>query len=186
MHFKASLGSEHVQTFRFRNYLRHPEEYSCEVKEPLFFAVLPTVKAEAASDWAGSEVIVEIRFEPQALGPVRDTLTISSEEGGTYVCTLHGVCDPPRPQGPFSVQPGSDASIEFKNVFNEAHEFTFVVDNSDFMVSGSNSQRVEARKATTVNIKYAGQATISTGKLFVSCSEMPHMPPWIYYLKGEC
>jgi len=185
MHFKASLGSEHVQSFRFRNFLKHAEEYECKVTQPLFFEVVPLVKAEPASDWSGSEVIVEIRFEPQALGPVRDTLTISSGEGGTYVCTLHGVCDPPRPQGPYNVQPGKDASIQFKNVFNEVHEFNFVVDNSDFAVSGQTSQKVEARKATTVSIKYSGQRPSSTGKLFVSCSEMPHMPPWIYYLKGQ-
>lgn len=184
MHFKASLGSEHVQSFRFKNYLTRAEDYNCEVSQPLFFDVAAQVKAEAAEDWEGCEVVVEVRFEPQALGAVRDTLTISSPDGGQYVCTLHGVCDPPRPLGPFVAAAGKDASIEFKNVFNEAHEFSFVVDNPAFVVTGSATQKLESRKSTTVGVKFSGDSE-STGKLLVSCSELPHMPPWVFYLQGN-
>ena len=94
MHFTALFGSEHVQSFRFKNFLTRAEDYNCEVSQPLIFGVAAQVKAEAAEDWEGCEFVVEVKFKPQALGAVRDTLTISSADGGQYFCTLHGLCDP--------------------------------------------------------------------------------------------
>ena len=88
-----------------------------------------------AEDWDGAEAIVSVRFEPQALGPVRDTLIVSSATGGEYRCTLLGVCKRPQPQGPFVIAKNGSREITFRNVFGDAREFSFTVDNAAFAVS---------------------------------------------------
>ena len=66
---------------------------------------------------AGSEVRMEICFEPHHLGEATTLLRLSSMLGGQYVFPLRGTCLEPRPQGPFTIRPGSSISIPFKNVF---------------------------------------------------------------------
>ena len=118
LQFKASLGSSHVQTFRFKNMVQEPTEYKCICGNPDAFEMEEKIMAPAAEDWEGTDVEVSISFEPIALGEVRDTLRIVSDVGGEFVCSLYGNGVAPRPQGPFMIAPGETTSIEFKNVFN--------------------------------------------------------------------
>ena len=199
LHFKAALGASHVQTFRFRNYVEgQPTTYSCSVGQPDSFEIDESVTVNPSPDWNGTDGEISIRFEPLSLGEVRDTLRISSEDGGEYVVMLYGHGIAPLPQGPFTIADGATHTIEFKNVFNDAQDFVFVCDNKCFSVSPA-SQKVEANKTVTLTIKYSADQqenaeeddktssapTFINSKLFASCSGQKSLPPWVYYLRGN-
>lgn len=76
---------------------------------------------------AGSETSVEVCFEPHKLGEVKGQLTLSSGFGGEYIFPLHGVCHPPKAQGPFNIRCGRQINIPFKNVFLQTTAFSFQV-----------------------------------------------------------
>ena len=203
LHFKAALGASHVQTFRFRNYVQGQQtEYKCVVGNPDSFEMDESVTVEASPDWNGIDGEVTINFEPLALGEVRDTLRITSPDGGEFVCMLYGHGIAPLPQGPFVIKDGGTATVEFKNVFNDAQDFVFVCDNSSFVVTPA-SQKVDPNKTISLSIKYTAQGGAAaaadaaeeqkegveksehiTSKLFASCPSMKALPPWVYYLKG--
>jgi hydrocephalus-inducing protein len=191
LQFKAALGSSHVQTFRFRNMVQGgPTTYKCVYGNPDAFEIPTTIEAEAAEDWEGRDVMVTISFEPIALGEVRDTLRVVSDVGGEFVCSLYGNGVAPRPQGPFLIANGATKNITFKNVFNEARDFSFVVDNPRFSVNVV-SQKLDANKEIALTIKFEGPSgdgaseEFTSGKLYVSCPELKALPPWIYYLRGQ-
>merc|ERR1712048_668594 len=89
---------------------------------------------EAAASWEGSPSKVEVMFEPEQLGKVQDVLTLTSETGGEYKCTLFGECTPLLPQGPFAIKPGNKEALKlkFKNVFNARKKFVYTVDHPAF------------------------------------------------------
>lgn len=184
LQFKAALGAKHTQIFRFTNYVGAPTDYSCSVEKPEYFIVDPVVKAPASEGWDGTEVELEVAFEPEGLGSIRDTLTVQSATGGVFTCPLIGTSTMPRPQGPFPVADGGSVTVEFTNVFNDAREFRFVTDNPCFAVSAA-AATVQAKKPQAVTVKYTPQEGARTaGKLQVTCPTAPDVPPWIYYLEG--
>ena len=197
LHFKAALGANHVQTFRFRNYVQGtPTTYTCSVGNPDSFEMEPSVVVEASPDWNGTDGEITINFEPLSLGEVRDTLRITSADGGEFVVMLYGHGIAPLPQGPFLIQNGATHTVAFKNVFNDAQDFVFVCDNAAFEVSPS-GQKVEANKTVSLTIKYTEKPVEDDGvdqggekvntvvsKMFASCPSMKALPPWVYYLKG--
>lgn len=75
----------------------------------------------------GSEACVSICFEPHRLGEVHGRLCLSSSTGGKYTFLLHGVCVPPKVQGPFIIRHGRSLNIPFKNVFQQTTTFSFQV-----------------------------------------------------------
>ena len=76
----------------------------------------------------GSEVWVDVTYEPSKLGDVRANLIVSSNVGGDYVCPLYGHCVAPRPQGPVTVKSGVIiTSVPFKNVFTTSANFNYIV-----------------------------------------------------------
>jgi hydrocephalus-inducing protein len=201
LHFKAALGASHVQTFRFRNYVQGgPTTYTCSVGNPDSFEMEPSVVVEASPDWNGTDGEITINFEPLSLGEVRDTLRITSADGGEFVVMLYGHGIAPLPQGPFLIQNGGAHTVQFKNVFNDAQDFVFVCDNAAFEVSPS-GQKVDANKTVSLTIKYTEKPVededrggekgekgekVNTvvSKMFASCPSMKALPPWVYYLKG--
>jgi len=190
LNFRATLGAAHEQVFRFTHLGAGPSDYTCKVGQPLFYKVEPSLKAAAATSWLGSEVAISVRFEPQGLGEVRDLLTVASPDGGEYTCSLNGVCDPPRPQGPFTISdPAKGVSIDFRNVFSEAKEYKAIVDSDVFTVNGARSQvlKIDASKAVALVVKTAGASSAEdapvTGKLLVSCVDMPALPAWTFYVR---
>ena len=185
LQFRCSLGSSHEQVFRITNFCGKATDYSCRVSQPLFFDVAPSVKADPALSWNGSELAISVKFEPQGLGEIKDVLTVLSPDGGEYTCTLYGVCDPPRPSGPFAINdPGKGINIDFKNVFEQAKEFKFIVDSDDFSVNGSKSQvmKVEGGKSVSLNVKSTATRS-TTGKLLATCVDEPNLPAWTFYIK---
>lgn len=78
----------------------------------------------------GSEASIEVCFEPHQVGEARGQLIVSSAVGGEYIFPLHGICLPPKAQGPFSIRAGRNVAIPFKNVFLQTTTFSFQVKKS--------------------------------------------------------
>jgi hydrocephalus-inducing protein len=194
LHFNTSLGATQEKAFRFTHFVKSGAvEFSCRVGQRMFFVVPDKVKSAPTQEWGGQEVEIPVRFEPQALGEVRDELVVTSTVpgGGEYRCALKSTCDAPRPKGPVFLEPGKEQTINFRNVFGEKREFRFTVDSPNFVV-GKPVQVIESQKSATVGIKYVpqesktgGSAGPAMGKLLVDCPEMTGLPPWVYYLRGE-
>lgn len=202
LHFKAPLGGSQIQSFAFTTFSDKLADLACSVRETTFFSVPGTVKIDGSTgDWDGRSNVVQVKFEPEALGEVRDTLTLFAENVGEYKCTLQGVSVPPLPQGPFVF--ASTKDIEFRNVFSTPKEFEVMVDNPRFTLS-TKTLSIPAKSSKVVTVKVdqsvaggaatpagAGgkssslQATPSiTGKLFVSCPSHKELPSWVYYLES--
>ncbi|KAJ7360567.1 hypothetical protein OS493_015671 [Desmophyllum pertusum] len=139
VHFRAGLGTSQSQTCRFVNFAKSKVEYSCKVDNTDFHVEKNITAASASS--GGTEVGVEVTYEPSRLGDTRATLTVFSAVGGEYVFPLFGHCSPPKPQGPYSIKAGATTSIPFKNVFPHTTQFTFCVDSPCFNVKASESIR---------------------------------------------
>ncbi|XP_047451812.1 hydrocephalus-inducing protein homolog [Mugil cephalus] len=187
VYFNASLGSSHSVLVKFTNYSRNKTEYSCKTDCP-DFSVDRSVSASPGFQ-AGSEVSVEVCFEPHQLGQVRGQLSLCSGTGGEYIFPLHGVSLPPKAQGPFSIRAGRNVSIPFKNVFLQTTAFSFQVDNPSFTVKGVDS--VPSKKSQNIQVSFEAPSGGSPGpwfgKLTISSQRSEgHSKPcsWIYYLKG--
>uniref|UniRef100_H3GUW7 Ig-like domain-containing protein n=1 Tax=Phytophthora ramorum TaxID=164328 RepID=H3GUW7_PHYRM len=192
LYFKTSLGGSQAQTFTFTCYANAAAELSCSVQDPTSFTVAGTCKVEGSSSWEGKPESIVTKFEPEAIGEFRDTLTLFSNSVGEYKCTLQGVSVPPLPQGPYVFSTSKD--IEFKNVFSTAKDFEVMVDNPRFVLS-TTSLSIPAKSSKTITVKVDNTTTSArgekaqsgvseTGKLFVSCPQLKDLPPWVYYLEA--
>ena len=122
MHFKAALGAEITQKFKFTHYGKKPTTYSCRVEklgqknqQPVdpkakpapvvsdFSVEAPTVQVQGADTFEGIETVVSIKFEPSGMGESVSQLVISSPDGGDYISTLNGVSMNPQPKGPYKI-----------------------------------------------------------------------------------
>ncbi|KAM7396206.1 hypothetical protein PAMP_019263 [Pampus punctatissimus] len=187
VHFSTSLGSSHVVLVKFINYSRFKTEYSCK-SDCLDFIVDKSVGASPGFQ-AGSQVSVEVCFEPHQLGEVRGQLCLSSGIGGEYIFPLHGICLPPKAQGPFSIRAGRNVTIPFKNVFLQTTAFSFQVDNPSFTVKGVDS--ILSKKTYNILVSFeappGGFPGPWFGKLTISSQRSEgHSKTcsWVYYLKG--
>uniref|UniRef100_A0A3B4VD89 HYDIN axonemal central pair apparatus protein n=1 Tax=Seriola dumerili TaxID=41447 RepID=A0A3B4VD89_SERDU len=185
--FNTSLGSSHSVLVKFINYSRFKTEYSCKTDCP-DFTVDKSVGASPGFQ-AGSEASVEICFEPHQLGEVRGQLSLSSGIGGEYIFPLHGICLPPKAQGPFSIRAGRNVTIPFKNVFQQTTAFSFQVDNPCFTVKGVDS--ILSKKTQNILVSFEATAGDSVGpwfgKMTISSQRSEgHRKPcsWVYYLRG--
>ena len=115
-----------------------------EVKNTMieFSVDTPTINAPPSDSKEGVEVPVNIKFEPSGMNESKALLTISSNEGGSYQYYLVGQTQNPQPKGPFK-SIGKGISIDFKNPFYEATEFTIRIDNPAFTSSVKNPLRLE-------------------------------------------
>lgn len=194
LRFDVPLGSNQSESFIFRAYNTVKTDYICSVKKQDFFSVPKTVPVDAIAKWEGEDIRVNISFEPTAIGEIRDMLTLSSAEGGEYTCELIGVCVPALPQGPFNlVQGGGVLDIPFRNCFPQSCTWSFTVDSSAFKI-------VTANAIATVAAKTEGKVSLSfephgellqtpggfiTAKLFVACTSIADIAPWVFYLRGK-
>jgi len=195
LRFDAPLGSMQSESFIFHAYNTVNSNYACAVKKPEYFTVQSAlVVAPVAGGWEGEDVRLNVVFEPTVIGEIRDTLTLTSPEGGEYLCELIGNCTAPMPQGPYLLaQGGGGVEIPFRNCFSTSSTWSFSVDSPAFRVSAPTG-------VATVNAKTQSQCSvvfepkeehmntaggIITAKLFVTCTSIPNIPPWVFYLKGE-
>jgi hypothetical protein len=193
LYFKAPLGGSQTQTFTFTSYAEAAAELSCAVQDPTSFSVPGTCKVDGSSSWEGKPESILVKFEPEAIGEFRDTLTLYSDSVGEYKCTLEGLSVPPLPQGPYAFSTTKD--IEFRNVFSSPRDFEVMVDNPRFVLS-TTSLSIPAKSSKTITVKVdstpssaRGERLLQggaseTGKLFVSCPQLKELPPWVYYLES--
>ncbi|XP_049719569.1 hydrocephalus-inducing protein homolog isoform X3 [Elephas maximus indicus] len=187
VHFQTVIGSSQSIFAKFTNYTRQKTEYLCRTNCPDFHTERVINAAPGAQ--GGTEISVEVIFEPSHLGETRGTLTLSSLIGGEYIIPLFGMSLPPKPQGPFLVRAGYNIIIPFKNVFYRTVTFSIVVENPAFTIRAGDS--VRPKKINNITVYFegnpSGSKTPITSKLIVSC------PPgegsetgikWVYYLKG--
>ncbi len=78
------------------------------------FKVDKAVAAAPASS-SGTEVVVEVTYEPSRIGESRDTLTVSSTSGGDYTFPLFGTAMPPKPQVHYYISQSQDV-VEFLQI----------------------------------------------------------------------
>ncbi|XP_032984537.1 hydrocephalus-inducing protein homolog [Rhinolophus ferrumequinum] len=187
VHCQAVLGSGQSVFAKIINYTRQKTEYYCRTDCPDFHT--EKVISAAPGAQGGTEVSVEIYFEPSHLGETKGLLSLSSLTGGEYSIPLFGVALPPKPQGPFMIRAGYNIVIPFKNVFYQTVTFSFIVENPAFSIRAVDS--VRPKKINNITVYFegnpSGSKTPITSKLIVAC------PPgegretgvkWVYYLKG--
>jgi len=185
--FKAPLGSETVQSFKFMHYARKPASYTAKVeaapghKGPVgdFVVESKAIQAAAAGD-EPVEVAVDVRFVPSQLGEIRTLLVLNSPDGGDYKALLVGYTQPPQPQGPVTLQSGKAGEVEFTNPFEDASEFTLQVDNPSFIV-GSRTIRVDGKKTTKIGLQFKSDKK-QKGCLIITAPKVG--TPWKYFLEG--
>lgn len=167
------------------------------------FKVDKSVAAAPSQTPSGIEVSFDITYEPSSLGEFKSTLVLASSLGGEFVFPLHGVCLPPKPQGPYQVRAGSTSSIAFKNVFGQPVAYSFAIDNELFHLtkttelikphqtykivvgfngndSASSSTTAASATATTNKADVMAKLVVTASK---SAGTNKHVQ-WIYYLKG--
>lgn len=144
----------------------------------------------------GTEVGIDVTFEPSHLGDTNAVLVITSVNGGEYSFPLYGHCLPPKPQGPFIIKPGHTINIPFKNVFSTFAQFKFSIDNPVFTVRPSDTIKPEKTYniAITYDAKQAGEGgVVKVGKLTVTNmlgkgkaapAKSQGEVTWVYYLRG--
>lgn len=190
MTFKAPLGGDVMETFKFLHFARKPAAYTARIdpapgrKGPTgdFTVESKDIKANASNEEGGIEVGVDIRFQPSMMNEVRALLVLSSPDGGEYKALLVGYTQPPQPQGPVVVQAGKAAAIEFRNPFDAVTEFTLQLDNPSFS-TGARSQRLDPKKSVSIQVNYKPEGGKEQGgRLIVNAPGVA--TPWIFFLKG--
>lgn len=161
------------------------------------FHVEKTVSAAptGGGSGGGTEVAVEVVYEPSSLGESHATLSVSSAIGGEYTFPLVGCCTPPRPMGPFVVKSGGTVSVPFRNVFPTNTTFLFQLDNPAFHVPRA-SDSLRSHKDTKILVGFDGLKEKDKekvegapppapvmAKLTVTAATSP-AHQWIFYLKG--
>lgn len=188
VHFITTLGTSQLLPCRFTSYARTRVEYSSKI-DSTDFLVEKTVNAASAAS-SGSEVNVDVTFEPSRLGDFQANLSVSSTVGGEYTFPLIGHCLPPKPQGPFTIKAGGTTSILFKNILTQTTSFTFHVDSPAFSVKSG--ETIRAKKNHHIVVGFDGNQgdskAVRMGRLLVSCPRMRddggNSLVWTFYLKG--
>ncbi|KAF1661855.1 hypothetical protein FQA23_0006661, partial [Aptenodytes patagonicus] len=184
LYFCTTLGSSQTITTKITNYTRQKTDYLLQTN-CADFQTEKTISVAPASP-GGSEVSLEVTYEPCQLGEARATLQLSSPLGGEYSIPLFGLALPPKPQGPFPIKAGGTTSIPFKNVFLQPTAFQYAVEHPAFAVRGPESLR--SKKTTFITVSFEGGPAPVTSRLVVSCPRAAGGGgagvSWVYYLRG--
>lgn len=137
----------------------------------------------------GSEVSVEVIYEPCQLGESRATLQLLGPSGTEYSIPLFGLAMPPKPQGPFLIKAGGSTSIPFKNVFPQPTSFRYSVENPAFTVRATETLRPKKTIFMAVSFEGSPDSTKTpvSSRLVVSCARAGGLGAgisWVFYLQG--
>lgn len=109
-------------------------------------------------------------------------MTVTSPDGGEYLCYLVGTSVVPQPKGPFKCA-GKGVNIDFKNPFFEAYEFILRIDNPSFTTSAKSPLKIDGKKNVSIPISFKAQpGTTNNGRLTISTSDLG---PWTFYIQGD-
>eukprot|EP00796_Vickermania_ingenoplastis_P005935 gene5935-4245_t len=191
------LGQSVTFALRFTHYSKNNTDFSIAFvgenastgKTAVFSKVGQgtSIKAQATSRPHGQEIVTEFIYEPQVKGNMKEVIEFTSVVGGTYTFPITAVCTDPQRQGPFTMRPGQNTPVPFKNVFAEPVSISATTDTPHFIVT-KKSESVAAKK--TVNIivqcKLDDPNSVVRGKLLISCIPPGEKKPleWVYYLEG--
>ncbi|NWU95982.1 HYDIN protein, partial [Upupa epops] len=178
LYFCTTLGSSQTITAKITNYARQKTEYLVQTTCPEFQTEKSLSVAPASP--SGSEMSVEVTFEPSQLGETRSTLRLCSSLSGDYNIPLFGLSLPPKPQGPFLIKAGGTINIPFKNVFKQPTTFHYAIEHPAFTVRALGS--LQPGESTVLIITFEGPGPSAT-RLVVSCPGGSAVS-WIYYLQG--
>ncbi|NWS72026.1 HYDIN protein, partial [Crotophaga sulcirostris] len=183
LHFCTTLGSSQTLNAKIMNYAWRKTDYVIQTNRADFQTEKTITMAPASP--GGSEVGVEVTYEPCQLGEARATLKLSSSIGGEYSIPLIGLALPPKPQGPFSINAGGTISIPFKNVFLQSTTFQYTVEHPAFTIRAPES--LCAKMTTLITISFEGGPAPVTTKMVVcprAASAGRVGISWVYYLQG--
>ncbi|XP_065519830.1 hydrocephalus-inducing protein-like, partial [Lathamus discolor] len=167
VYFRTTLGSRQTITTKIRNFAQQETEYLLQT-DCADFRTAKSISAAPASA-GGSELNVEVTFEPCHLGKAKATLQLSSALGGQYCIPLIGLALPPEPQGPFLIPAGGTTSISFRNVFPRATAFQYAVKHPAFSVRAP--EMLRAKSSTTITVSFTGGPAPVTSRLLVREAE---------------
>ncbi|XP_075290309.1 hydrocephalus-inducing protein homolog isoform X2 [Opisthocomus hoazin] len=179
LYFCTTLGSSQTITTKIVNYARQKTEYLLQT-DCTDFQTEKSIATAPASP-GGSEVSLDVTYEPCQLGEARAVLRLSSLLGGEYSIPLFGRALPPEPQGPFTIKAGGTASIPFKNVFLQPTAFQCTAEHPAFTVRAPETLR--AKKTASIAVSFAGGPAPVTSKMVVSYPGGAGVS-WVYYLRG--
>ena len=152
------------------------------------FIVDKTVNAPSSLS-GGTEVSLDVTYEPSRLGNSEAVLTLTSSVGGEYAFPLFGHCLQPKPQGPFTVKANGSTQIPFKNIFSQTMSFSFYVDNPLFATKPGES--IRAKKTHNIVVSFDGNQSdcksVRLARLVVTCARSAGTGTnlsWVFYLKG--
>ena len=191
LHFSCTLGSELMQQYKFRHYLKKATNYAVNSEDmeghpsTSFKVEQATVQAPASESNNGVNISVNIRFEPNHIGESRALLKLTSPENIEYTCLLYGHSSAPTPQGPFKISTGKPVPIEFKNPLIEKAQFIATFDNPIFSLASKMPDVLEPGKPVQLSVtksKADGDSGQEKGRMIVSTKGIT---PWIYYLQSE-
>ncbi|XP_065519854.1 hydrocephalus-inducing protein-like [Lathamus discolor] len=173
VYFRTTLGSRQTITTKIRNFAQQETEYLLQT-DCADFRTAKSISAAPASA-GGSELNVEVTFEPCHLGKAKATLQVSSALGGQYCIPLIGLALPPEPQGPFLIPAGGTTSISFRNVFPRATAFQYAVKHPAFSVRAP--EMLRAKSSTTITVSFTGGPAPVTSRLATSATWPVARPP---------
>ncbi|XP_021264314.1 hydrocephalus-inducing protein homolog isoform X3 [Numida meleagris] len=187
LYFCTTLGSNQTITTKIMNYNRQKTEYILQT-DCADFQTEKTISTPPAA-LGGSEVSVEVIYEPCQLGESRGTLQLLGPPGGEYTIPLFGLALPPRPQGPFLIKAGGSTSIPFKNIFPQPTTFRYSVENPAFAVRATETLRPKKTVFMAVSFQGSpdGTKVPVTSRLVVSCARADGLGAgvsWVFYLRG--
>uniref|UniRef100_A0A8C8B419 HYDIN protein n=1 Tax=Otus sunia TaxID=257818 RepID=A0A8C8B419_9STRI len=183
LYFCTTLGSSQTITTKIMNYARQKTNYHLQTNCADFLTE-KTISVAPAS-LGGSEVSVDVTFEPCQLGEARAVLQLSSLLGGEYSIPLFGLALPPKSQGPFPIQAGGSTSLPFKNIFLQPMAFQYRVEHPAFTLRAP--ETLCSKQTTSLSVSFecglAPDAAPVTSKMVVSCPGAGGVS-WVYYLRG--
>ena len=153
IHFTCHLGSNQQQQCKVYNHGKGTRvDYNCKIRDSSGENVDNTdFHVDKSVTASGTEVLVDVTFEPSHLGDSQATLFLTSSSGGDYTIPLVGHCLPPRPEGPFTIKAGQTINIPFKNVFPQTMQYTYSVNSPVFSVKAL--ETVKARKTCNMQVQ---------------------------------
>ncbi|XP_072202948.1 hydrocephalus-inducing protein homolog [Excalfactoria chinensis] len=187
LYFCTMLGSNQTITTKIMNYNRQKTEYILQT-DCADFQTEKTITMPPAG-LGGSEVSVEVIYEPCQLGESRATLQLLGPPGGEYSIPLFGLALPPKPQGPFLIKAGGSTTIPFKNIFPQPTAFRYIVENPAFTVRATENLRPKKTVFMAVSFEGSpdGTKTPVSSRLVVSCARADGLGAgisWVFYLRG--
>uniref|UniRef100_A0A8C2T888 HYDIN axonemal central pair apparatus protein n=1 Tax=Coturnix japonica TaxID=93934 RepID=A0A8C2T888_COTJA len=187
LYFCTTLGSNQTITTKIMNYNRQKTEYILQT-DCADFQTEKTITMPPAS-LGGSEVSVEVTYEPCQLGESRATLQLLGPPGGDYSIPLFGLALAPKPQGPFLIKAGGSTNIPFKNIFPQPTTFRYSVENPAFSVRATETLRPKKNIFMAVSFEGNpdGTKTPISSRLVVSCARADGLGAgisWVFYLRG--